>query len=105
MSIVRKNMRGHWEAKDEIELGADRVLVVSTHKVSSGQLVTTATVHKHDGGFLSHMMFSDFSQRMMTADVRCSEKTVTAQHIECMMKLDELKSAVTAWYAKDAVTA
>lgn len=98
MTTVQKGLRGTWEAQDHIELGNDRVLRISTHKVSDGTLVTTATVQIRDGNFLSHRMFQDFSQRMMTADARCTEKNVAAQHAECMKKVDELKEAVTAWY-------
>lgn len=98
MTKVQKGMRGTWEAKDSIELVANRVLQVSTHKTSDGTLVTTATVHLHDGNFLSHRMFTDFSQRMMTAAIRCTEKNVAAQHAECMKKINEVHSAITAWY-------
>ena len=98
MTRVQKSIRGTWEAEDRIELGNNRVLKVSTHKVSSGSLVTTATVHLYDGNFLSHRMFTDFSQRLMTADVRCTERNVTLQHADAMTKLGEIKEAITAWY-------
>ena len=101
MTVVQKSVRGTWEAQDHIELGNDRVLRINTHKVYWGDLETTATVQIRDGMFLSHRMFTDFSQRMMTAAVRCSEKNVAAQHAECMKKLPELKEAVAAHYAKE----
>ena len=101
MTVVQKSIRGTWEAQDHIELGNDRVLRINTHKVSDGSIVTSATVQIRDGMFLSHRMFTDFSQRMMTADVRCSEKNVAAQHAEAMGKLVELKEAVAAHYAKE----
>ena len=101
MTVVQKGVRGTWEAQDHIELGNDRVLRINTHKVSDGSVVTTATVQIRDGMFLSHRMFTDFSQRMMTAAVRCSEKNVAGQHAECMKKLPELKEAVAAHYAKE----
>ena len=101
MTIVQKSIRGTWAAEDKIDLGNNQVLQISTYKVSSGALVTTATVSKRDGAFLSHRMFTDFSQRMMTAAVRCSEKNVAAQHAEAMGKLAELKEAVAAHYAKE----
>ena len=98
MTTVQKSIRGTWEAKDSIELGNDRVLQISTHKTSDGTLVTTATVHLRDGAFLSHRMFTDFSQRMMTAKVRCTAKTVATQHADCMKRINEVHSAITAWY-------
>ena len=98
MTVVQKSIRGTWEAQDHIELGNDRVLRINTHKVSDGSVVTSATVQIRDGMFLSHRMFTDFSQRMMTAAIRCSEKNVTEQHAQCMVKLAELKEAITVWY-------
>ncbi len=100
MTKVQKGMRGTWEAKDSIELGNDRVLQVSTHKTSDGSLVTTATVHLRDGQFLSHRMFTDFSQRLAARMLRCTEKNVTLQHADAMRlrELTALKEAITAWY-------
>ena len=103
MTVVQKSVRGTWEAQDSIELGDDRVLKFHTHKVSDGALVTTATVQLRDGRFLSHRMFTDFSQRLMTAQVRCTEKNVAAQHTEAIAKLAEIKEAVAAHYAKELV--
>lgn len=100
MTVVKKSIRGTWEAQDHIDLGNDRVLRINTHKVSDGNIVTTATVSIREGKFLSHRMFTDFSQRMMTAAIRCSEKNVATQHAEAMTKLPELKEAVVAWYDK-----
>lgn len=98
MTVVQKSVRGTWEAQDHIELVAARVLKIHTHKVSDGTLVTTATVHQQDGNFLSHRMFTDFSQRMMTAQVRCTEKNVAAQHAAAMAKINEVHSAITVHY-------
>ena len=56
MTIVQKSIRGTWEAEDQIDLSATTVLKVNTHKVQSGSLVTTATVHTRDGRYLSHTM-------------------------------------------------
>lgn len=101
MTIVQKSIRGTWEAVDEIELGSGRVLKVSTHKVSSGDIITTATVLKREGGFLSHMMFQDFSQRLLVSAVRCTEKNVTAHHATALMQLGTVRQAIDAHYAKE----
>lgn len=98
MTFIRKDIRGNWAAEDEIKLEGDRVLKILTRKTSDGTLVTSATVHLRDGMFLSHRMFTDFSQRLMTAKIRCTEKAVAAQHAEAMTKLPELKEAVDAFY-------
>lgn len=100
MTRVRKDIRNNWAAEDSIDLVANRVLQIQTRKTSDGTVVTSATVHVKDGEFLSHRMFTDFSQRLMTAKIRCTEKNVTQQHAEAMTKRNELLSAVTAWYAK-----
>ncbi len=103
MTVVQKSIRGTWEAQDHIELDSSHVLAINTHKVSSGSVVTTATVQIRDGMYLTHRMFTDFSQRLMTARVRCTEKNVTVQHAEAMTKLSEIKEAVTAHYANGPV--
>ena len=106
MTIVHKNIRNSWCAEDTIDLVANRVLKISTHTTSSKALVTSATVHTKSNGFLSHMVYQDFSQRVIVAHARCSEKNVAAQHAEAMSKINEIHSAITAWYAKkdEAVT-
>ena len=103
MTVVQKSVRGTWEAQDHIELGNDRVLRISTHKVSSGALVTTATVQIRDGQFLSHRMYTDFSQRLTARMLRCTEKNVTLQHADVMRlrELTALKEAIDAHYAKE----
>ena len=100
MTSIRKDIRNNWRAEDSIELGSNRVLQVTTVKVSSGEIVTRASVHKRAGGFLSHMMFQDFSQCLKTSQSRCTEKNVTAQHNEAMKQIDAIKEAVTAHYDK-----
>ncbi len=101
MTIVQKSIRGSWEAVDELEIGSDRVLKVSTHKVSSGDIVTTATVLKRDNGFLSHMMFRDYSKRLLVSAVRCTEKNVTAHHATALMQLGTVRQAIDLHYAKE----
>ena len=103
MTIINKDIRNNWHAIDSIDLVANRVLQVSTSKVSDGTIVTRASVHVKEGGFLTHRVFTDFSQRMMTAAIRCTEKNVTLQHLEAMAKINEIHSAITAHYAKLAV--
>ena len=98
MTSIRKDIRNNWRAEDSIELGSNRVLQVTTVKVSSGEIVTRASVHKRAGGFLSHMMFQDFSQCLKTSQSRCTEKNVAAQHAAAMAKINEVHSAITVHY-------
>jgi hypothetical protein len=105
MTTVHKDIRNGWRAQDSYELGNNQVLKINTSKVSDGSIVTRATVHLHDGAFLSHRMFTDFSQCLKTSRDRCTSKNVATQHAEAVSKLAEIKEAVTAWYAKEAATA
>ena len=105
MAKVYKDIRNGWRAQDDYELGDKKVLQISTSKVSSGSIVTRATVHMHNGAFLSHRMFTDFSQCLKTSRDRCTEKNVAAQHAEAVGKLEEIKEAITAWYAKEETAA
>ena len=98
MTQLRKDIRNNWAAEDNVELENDRVLEIRTMKVSDGTIVTRATVNVRDGSFMSHRMFHDFSQRLMTSQNRCTEKNVAAQHAEAMTKKAELLEAVAAWY-------
>ena len=104
MTYLRKDIRGSWSAKDEIELAANRVLSISTTKVSSGAIVTRASVAVRDGAFLSHMMCRDFWKQLIVSQSRCTEKNVAAQHAEAMAQIDTVHSVVTAHYAKDLET-
>ena len=105
MTKIHKDFYKNWRAQDDYELGDKKVLQISTSKVNSGSIVTRATVHMHDGAFLSHRMFTDFSQCLKTSRDRCTEKNVAAQHAEAVGKLEEIKEAITGWDAKEEGTA
>lgn len=100
MTTVYKDIRNNWTAEDNIDLVANRVLRVTTIKVSDGSIVTRATVCIREGQFMSHRMFTDFSACLKTSRNRCTEKNVVAQHEEAMSKRNELLSAITAWYVE-----
>lgn len=93
-----RNMHGGLYEKDIIPLGGDRVLVVNTQKVSSGALVTTASVSKIEGGFMTHAVFSDFSERLAVSKARCTTKVVAAQHASAMVGIKALIERVIAFY-------
>jgi len=106
MTRIYKDTHNNWKAADTIRLVANRVLEITTHKVYDGTVVTTASVHIiEDSGFMTHRVYNDFSQRLMTTRVRCTEKAVAAQHAEAMTKKHEILEAVTAWYAAKGETA
>lgn len=98
MTLVSKDIRNNWEARDTVRLAHPWELQITTMKASDGLLVTRASVHKKEGGFNTHRMFTDFSQRLMTAKVRCTEKNVIVQHTDAMTRKEEVLEAVKAWY-------
>lgn len=100
MTTVYKDMRGNWQAKDTVPLECGRLLKISTHKVSSGQLVTSAQVGKQDGVFFCYMMYQDFSERLLySAPARVTSKVVEAQHAEAMAMVPSLIKSVADFYA------
>ena len=104
---AQKDIRGNWHLSEDIPLqgAGNRVLRLSTHKTSSGQLVTSATVGTVDRGMFSYMMYTDFNKRVMaTRPARITGKVVDAQHAsakECY--LDALLLEIAAHYPGEMV--
>ena len=105
MTTVQKDMRGNWRAKDVIQLGNNKVLEIATHKVGDGSIVTSATVNIMEGGFATHRVFTDFSKRLLTSKVRCTEKNVGSLHETCMVNVPALKEAIAAFYKEEVAAA
>ena len=94
-----KDMRGNWRIEEELPLTSNRVLKISTHKVSSGALVTTAMAGKYEGPFFTYMAYQDFSNRWATSQpLRITAKVVENQHWAAMASVDEIKAAAEAHY-------
>ena len=99
-----KDMRGNWKCEEEVPLTRGRVLKISTHKVHSGALVTTATAGKVEGGFFSFLMYADFSVRWAASQpARITAKVVETQHWQAMASIDEIKAAAEAHYPQTVV--
>lgn len=88
-----------WKAKTCLDMTGDQVLVIDTLKNLSGALVTRATLNKHEGDFLTFVMFQDFTKRLESSAVRVTEKAVREQHARNLARLDEIKAEVAAFYA------
>ena len=87
-----------WKAESQVELGNDRVLSITTMKRSSGALVTTASVGKREGMFISHMMFQDFNTSVETSTPKkVTQKAVETQHIGTVV--EDLVAKAIAFYA------
>ena len=108
--IARKDSRGVWRQLSECRItapeGQDATvqwgLRVVTRKMSSGGIVTAASVISVGDGFETHRVFQDFYQVLQTApNARVTVKAVAKQH-EANMDEDDLLGWVTEWYAEKA---
>lgn len=98
--ITQKDMRGNWRAETDVNLEGPMVLRVLTHKNFSGALITSASVHKRQGDFLVHALYSDFHKCMKSAKTRVTAKAVAEQHGEALLQIDQLKEEAEQFYAK-----
>ncbi len=96
---VYKDMRSQWTALTYIPLVGMHHLRVATHKVSGGEVVTTASAVKIENGFETHMLYGDFSKRLERHKMRCTENNVINQHLSALEKAVELVETVSAQYA------
>lgn len=103
MTKAFKNMRGEWKCEDEVALPDNCVLRISTHKTYGGELVTSATAGKVEGGFFSYMMYQDYSKRVLTFRYpRITAKVIETQHATVMEQIEDVKASVAAFYAEKA---
>ena len=104
MTLIRKDIRGNWKAESKFNLPNGRSLEISTHKVSSGQLITSAIVGKDEGAFFSYVMYQDLSERMVySAPTKCTGKKVEEQHNHALTLVEDLKTKIAAFYASKEV--
>ena len=99
-----------WNAKTELPLegitltDGDKVkpaiLTISTRKHHRGGMVTDCSVAFRDGHFMTHRLYTDYSQSY-TRDLnaRCTEKTVERMHKEAVDNIAEIESAARDHYA------
>ena len=102
-TFIRKDMRGNWKAETEIKLEGSMLLTLRTSRNCSGELVTHASVGTTDGKFVTHVMYSDYSQWQMRKKYpRITSKIVEEQHAEVLKTLDRIKSDIAKFYADKA---
>ena len=99
MTIVSKDCRNNWRAEDTYDLGNNKQLTITTNKMFDHSLCTRATVSTVEGGFVSHMMYQDFSKCIKLTKDRCTAKNVEAQHAIATGQLEYLKQAVATHYS------
>lgn len=86
---------------EQVVNGQIRVLEISTMKRSNGKLVTQATSHLDDGsGFLSYIMFQDYSKTIASDSVRVTAKAVQTQHESVLANIASILDDVVAYYEK-----
>lgn len=83
-----KNVYGNWACESQIDLTDDLLLVIHTTKRFSGNLVTTAQVHKWEGEMLSFAPFSDFNKTLISESRKATQKATKEQHERVFSDLD-----------------
>lgn len=92
-----KGLRG-WQAETCFPLPDGRELSISTSKRPDGSLCTTASVSKRDGVYRNFVMFEDYMKTIRREKVRCTAKTVQAQHLDALKDKDIVMAEVKAQY-------
>lgn len=88
-------------------LGEPRVLRLETNRAMRGGVSTSATVIKPhaDGLGYSFVMFQDFSAAVLTLpEARGTQKAIDDLHAQACAKIDDVRAAALAHYAKQART-
>lgn len=105
MMKLYKNAHGNWVCESHIDLTDDLILVVYTSKRFSGNLVTTAQVHRREGEMLSFAPFSDFNKTLMSEARRATMKATRDQHEKVFFDFDtwqELRYQAIDFYNQPA---
>lgn len=99
-TFIKKDIRKNWSATSTAELGDGLFLRLATHKVSNGNLVTSASCHRVEGNFEVHKMFVDYSERLeSTRYPRTTSAVVEAQHARHVANVEVVKAKALAHYA------
>lgn len=98
MEMQLSKGRDGWKAETHIELDGGRWLDISTWK-SNGGIRSRVHCYRREGSFRTYALFQDYNATLATSTARCTEKAVAELHRQALAKLDEVKAAVTAFYA------
>lgn len=90
--------RNGWQVETSFPLPGGRELTFNTSKRHGGTLCTTASVSKRDGVFRSFVMYQDYMKTIRREAVRCTAKTVQAQHLDALKDKDIVMAEVKAQY-------
>ena len=90
--------RSGWQVETCFPLPDGRELSFSTGKRHDGSLCTTASVSKRDGQSRTFVIFQDYMKTVRREKVRCTDKTVQAQHLDALKDKDIVMAEVKAQY-------
>ena len=90
--------RSGWQVETCFPLPDGRELSFSTRKHRDGSLCTTASVSELVGLGRISMMFQDYMKTIRREHVRCTAKTVQAQHLDALKDKDIVMAEVKAQY-------
>jgi hypothetical protein len=94
---IKQDHYKHWIAKTDIELPNDKLLTITTRKSNNGGLLSCASVASYEKGFLTHVMYQDFSIRSEHSNPkRVTAKVVEHQHNT--LDFDSVKLQALAFY-------
>ena len=92
--------RSGWQVETCFPLPDGRELSFSTSKHHDGSLCTTASVSKRR----TFLMFQDYMKTIRREKVRCTNKTVQAQHLDALKDKDIVMAEVKAQYYPEGET-
>jgi hypothetical protein len=95
---IAKDIRNGWQAETRIALEGGRHLSITTRKGPRG-LRTSAQAYRIENGFMTFVMFGDYSKTLAQSAARCTEKAVADLHRQALGQLDAIKAEVLAFYA------
>ena len=90
--------RSGWQVETCFPLPDGRELSFSTSKRPDGSLCTTASVSRIEGLGRIFVMFQDYMKTIRREKVRCTAKTVQAQHLDALEDKDIVMAEVKAQY-------
>ena len=90
--------RNGWQVETTFPLPGGRELTFNTSKRHDRTLCTTAKVSQRDGSFLTFVRFQDYLRTLRREAVRCTAKTVQAQHRDALKDKDTVMAEVMAQY-------
>ena len=90
--------RSGWQVETCFPLPGGRELSFSTRKRHDGSLCTTASVSKRDGVYRTFVVRQDYMKTIRREHVRCTAKTVQAQHLDALKDKDIVMAEVKAQY-------